>query len=291
MFRPIDIISIAYLLLLNTLILCFQGNLQRWWFFVLLHLGIMACITLLVVSARRLKNRPVHFLREWYPGLLFIVGFEEINFLVDMVTRRRFHEALIRLDKVLFGVHPGQWLEQFARPWLTELMMFCFVSFYLLIPCLGLVLYVNKKWLQFQEFMLAAGVTFYLCFAAFLFFPAEGPWVTMRNLYQEPLRGGYITALASFVENLGTIRGGAFPSSHVAVALVVLVMAWRHQRVLFYGLLPVILGLFISTVYGRFHYAVDVLSGWLIGLVGLVLGIWLHRKWVRSISGESFTSG
>jgi membrane-associated phospholipid phosphatase len=286
MFRPIDIITIGYLFLLNVLILVFHHNLQRPSVFIALHLGIVLVILILVALAQKTRNWSVQFFREWYPGLFFIFGFEEIDHLVDMVTPQRIHQVLMAMDRAIFGVHPTVWLGQYARPWLTELMMFCFCSFYFSIPLLGLVLYFKKKRWQLRELLLASAVAFYICFMVFIFLPAEGPWVTMVHMHPEPLRGGLFTWLVSFVEGRGSIRGGAFPSSHVAIGLVVLVMACRHQRTMFWVLLPIISGLFVSTVYCRFHYAVDVLSGLLVGVVGLIIGGWMHRKWARGIRGK-----
>jgi hypothetical protein len=59
----------------------------------------------------------------------------------------------------------------------------------------------------------------------------------------------------------GGARGGAFPSAHVSGALVVSLVAWRHQRRLAYLLVPITAGVVIATVYGRFHYALDTLAG------------------------------
>jgi membrane-associated phospholipid phosphatase len=279
MFRPVDVITIGYLLLLNILVAFFHENLSRPWAFIVLHLCIIAVIVGLVFMARRIRSESVRVFREWYPGLFFVFGFEEINYLVNMVTPERFHQALIAWDYAIFGVHPTIWLGQFALPWLTELLMSCFASFYFLIPLVGLVLYFKNKKEELRELMLTLGIAFYICFLTFIFLPAEGPWITMIHLHPEPLQGGLFTWFVHFVQGLGTVRGGAFPSSHVAVAVVVLIVAYRHQRMLSYFLMPVIIGLFISTVYCRFHYAVDVLSGVLVGMVGFISGHWILQRW------------
>jgi membrane-associated phospholipid phosphatase len=72
--------------------------------------------------------------------------------------------------------------------------------------------------------------------------------------------------------------GGSFPSSHIAAAVVALAClpylgrwAWP---VLFLTLLMA-----LGTLYGRYHYFVDVLAGLAVGLACLYLGPWLERKW------------
>jgi len=68
------------------------------------------------------------------------------------------------------------------------------------------------------------------------------------------------------------------PSSHVAVALVVLVYARRHHRLLYYLLSPLVASLLISTVYGRFHYISDVVAGLLVGGGSILLCDRLIKK-------------
>ena len=59
----------------------------------------------------------------------------------------------------------------------------------------------------------------------------------------------------------GSAWGTAFPSSHVAAALVAACCAWRALRPLGLALLPLSLLLSLATVYGQLHYAVDALAG------------------------------
>src|SRR4029453_3690829 len=68
----------------------------------------------------------------------------------------------------------------------------------------------------------------------------------------------------------GGARGGAFPGAHVSGAVIVTLVAWRHQRRLAYLLLPITGGVMIATVYGRFHYVLDALAG--AGLAIAVVG-------------------
>jgi membrane-associated phospholipid phosphatase len=47
----------------------------------------------------------------------------------------------------------------------------------------------------------------------------------------------------------------------VSGAVVVSLVAWRHQRWLAYLLIPFTGSVMIATVYGRFHYVLDALAG------------------------------
>jgi len=59
----------------------------------------------------------------------------------------------------------------------------------------------------------------------------------------------------------GDSWGAAFPSSHVAAAVVAAVCALRYWRRLGLVLAPFTIGLVLSVVYGQFHYAVDAVAG------------------------------
>ena len=66
----------------------------------------------------------------------------------------------------------------------------------------------------------------------------------------------------------------AFPSLHAAVSLVALVYAWRYAAPWFWVLLPFVLGLWVSTIYLRHHYVVDLLAGWALAPVA----VWLAPR-------------
>jgi membrane-associated phospholipid phosphatase len=162
-------------------------------------------------------------------------------------------------------------------------MYFCYSFYYFIIPVVGFVLYFrspdrssDKPGVAFRKFMLAVSLTFWVCYLHFLFTPAGGPvfWPAYPGPVLE-LRAGPITAVEQWVFRHGTIVGGAFPSSHVAVAFVAACFAVRFS-VVPAVLVPLSIGLAISTVYAGYHYGVDVLYGMIVGAV------------VAAISGKVF---
>jgi hypothetical protein len=69
----------------------------------------------------------------------------------------------------------------------------------------------------------------------------------------------------------------------VAVAVTITLVTWRYDRVVCLVTLPFVVGLTISTVYGRFHYGIDAASGVLAAVVLVVVANavhhWLARIW------------
>jgi membrane-associated phospholipid phosphatase len=71
----------------------------------------------------------------------------------------------------------------------------------------------------------------------------------------------------------------AFPSLHTAVSVVMLACAWRHLRTWFWIALPLVVGLWVSTIYLRHHYVVDLLAGFALAPLALLLAPRLDRWW------------
>jgi membrane-associated phospholipid phosphatase len=71
----------------------------------------------------------------------------------------------------------------------------------------------------------------------------------------------------------------AFPSLHAAVSLVAMIYAWRFLRTWFWILLPFCLGLWISTIYLRHHFVVDLIAGWALAPVAVWVAPRLDAWW------------
>ena len=112
----------------------------------------------------------------------------------------------------------------------------------------------------------------------FLFSPVAGP----RYAFGLPSNAAahvWPARAAQWMLDMGDSWGAAFPSSHVAGAVVATGMAIRYWRPLGLALLPVTTGLVLGVVYGQFHYGVDALSG--LVLAGLILAAmeWVRERW------------
>ena len=77
-----------------------------------------------------------------------------------------------------------------------------------------------------------------------------------------------IYQLVSYAHNACERPTAAFPSSHVGVSTILMLLIWtaRNRRLL-YWLLPFYVLLCLSTVYIYAHYAIDVLGGWVSAIV------------------------
>jgi membrane-associated phospholipid phosphatase len=146
-----------------------------------------------------------------------------------------------------------------------------YLSYYFVLALAPLGLWLSGRREAARRTLLLMMVTFYVCSALFLLFPVAGP----RYLFAPAANAATATPIAVFTHRLvagGSAWGTAFPSSHVAVALVAAVCAWRGWRPLGAALLPAAALLALGTVYGQFHYAVDAVAGAAVGGLVLVAG-------------------
>jgi membrane-associated phospholipid phosphatase len=65
------------------------------------------------------------------------------------------------------------------------------------------------------------------------------------------------------------------------VALLALLLAWRHLRWFFWVQLPFAVGLILGTVYLRHHWVVDILAGFVLTFVALWWAPRLEAWWLR----------
>jgi membrane-associated phospholipid phosphatase len=274
----VDKATLIYMAALSLLILIFHANLTNWMTYIIFNLGICVAVVLIANGLNHKAGRWSIFFRHWYPLIFFILLYEETRHLVHLVFPQSFDPLINQLELAVFGVYPSVWMQKFICFGLNEYLMFSYCFYYFLLVVLGVGLFFSHKVKEFDDLLFTSAVAYYISYLGFVLFPVEGPRFALVANHQLEINGGFFTSLAQSLINFAGIQGGAMPSSHVAVAVVVLVYAKRHHRILYYVLSPLIASLLISTVYGRFHYVSDVGAGILVGGVSLLLCDRLIRK-------------
>jgi len=289
---PFEWIALGYMALSSVLIAIFAENLAH----PVRLLVTRACVVALIIllcrgtdilggSESRLETYTQkfwHFWRHWYPHLFFLFCFEELAHLVHLISPRWQDAKLIAFDLWLTGVHPTIWLEQFATPARNDFMQFIYITYFSYLLVLGGILYYRKDWRGYWSVMTYSAVTYAIGYLIAISFPIESPWFAMAGSWHGELRGGPFTALINFIEHYGRVRGAAFLSEHVAGSFAALWGAWRHRRWLFWVMLPLVLCMCVSTIYGRYHYVADIFGGILTGTLGYLIGGLLMRRSERS---------
>jgi len=235
--------------------------------------------TLIWLAPRARRLGPVaRTLADWYPVLLLPALYAEVGVLTLNAGFQNDWNVQ-RLETWVFGSEVSyRWIREMPNVGLSWILHACYLLYVVILYGAPFGLWVSGRRDQARQTILALAVTFFLCYIVFLFFPVAGP----RYAFDLPSNAAahvWPARAAQWMLDMGDSWGAAFPSSHVAGAVVATGMAIRYWRPLGLALLPVTTGLVLGVVYGQFHYGVDALSG--LVLAGLILAAmeWVRERW------------
>ena len=266
--RLTTLLTIAYLATTALLIGVLGRALPYWPLRVAVHL--VVCGGLLVLLRTGPLPRILILARDWHPLALFPLLYREVDALA-VVGNWRLTETVAAAEAALFGGQPSLYLSE-RLPFipLSEFLHFCYFAYVVVIPALAAWWYFGNRRAAFHELVLLLAAVMYGSYLFFILFPVDSPYYRFDRL-AAPLAGHPFFDLVHAMSARGGARGGAFPSAHVSGAVVVILVAWRHQRRAAVLLAPIVLGVIMATVYGRFHYALDAIAG--AGLALTVVGL------------------
>jgi membrane-associated phospholipid phosphatase len=271
-FKLYDRNLIIYWFLLSGLILTFRRNIDHWAFLFLLHLSFIFLLFMILPWLDKQKGSFFKFIRYWYIviGLPFL--YYDVGLYVHLIFTDIFDEVILFQEIWAFGTLPNVWLQQYVTPVLTEIMQVSYGVYWITIPLGGSIFYFKHEYDLYERLLHYVTITFFFSYFCFIFFPVAGPRFVLVDQITVSYKGLFLTQLLrGFVQDMG-FRGGAFPSSHVAVAVVILIFIWHFKpKVAMSVFLPLVIALSLATVYGQYHYFTDVLAGF---IVGLVIGLW-----------------
>jgi membrane-associated phospholipid phosphatase len=252
--RPAELLTAAYLAITGGIALVCGPS----WTIVALHsAGVVAILAVM--------PRLPDVVRDWIPVALLPLLYMEIG-LINQFVAPGYHDAVIlTLEHRLFPVLPHDVLRR-ALPWrpLASYFEFGYLAYYALLPMLGLALYRARRIDEYRDMLTVVLITFYICYLCFVCFPVAGPWYARAHS----------DGLTDMLLTHGSSKGAAFPSSHVAVATVIWLLAWRYNRRVFWVMAAIVPALIVGTVYGGYHYAFDALAGLLLGLAAYLMPRW-----------------
>jgi membrane-associated phospholipid phosphatase len=223
-------------------------------------------------------------LRETVPLLACFLIYTNLHDTIGFVNPHDVHHWLVALDGMIFGVQPCVWAERFITPARTELMQFLYLNFFWIAPSTSAILLLERRFAAFRAATLGVVTCFFMGYALYVVFPAAPPRLVLVFEFTKNLRGypvGFSTLSAQAFSLLPVDSRAAFPSLHAAASLVALLFAWRYVRWWFWVVLPFALGLWVSTIYLRHHYFVDLVAGWLLAPVAVWTAPRVDAWWAR----------
>ncbi len=285
---PVDGISILFVGWLTALNLIFFGRVPYGIAIIGVNIVAVGFIFSLAHFAETRKTKLLIGLHRWYAYLFVLFIFKEIYLMLRPIHPTDYDRLLISIDHWMFGVNPTQWAAQFANPVLTEIFQIAYFSYYILFIMLGIEIYRRLPLAEFDRSAFFIVYGFYLSYLGYFLLPAVGPRFTLHNFYainQElpglfftPWMRDFVNAGESISFNtpnaLALVQRDVFPSGHTELTLIVLYL--NHHYKLKLRWLATVLGtlLIISTIYLRYHYAIDLIGG----ILFFFFAIWSGKK-------------
>lgn len=282
-FYPFDWLIIGYCTLMVLLILAIGRPLRGYFDEMLFYCGVIAIVLVVAHYVDEHRSRLFALVRTGYPVLLFTFFYRETGGLMFLVFGTFFDARLVAFETSVFGIEPTIFIDRhLLNTWVNEIFSFCYVSYYPMLPVFVLMMFIRRDDETARSFLTAVCLTFFLSYLLFFLYPVEGPRWHFADVYIKRIEGPIFRRFAEFVIAHGAVRGGCMPSSHFGVALVLLLYVFRYYRKAGWLLMPVVAGLGIGTVWGRYHYVSDVIVGGLLGAASVIFVWKFYPKWTRA---------
>ena len=215
----------------------------------------------------------VQFFRLCYIQAIYILYFTESIWLSQLLFNGASFDAFFaNLDFRLFGFQPAIHFPRYFQKYriINEMFFFSYFFYYGLISTGVWILFIRKHYQEAVRTLFIVSVSFFIMYVWFIFFPVKGPkyfFTELNEIWYSNFRGFFFTKVMKGLFNNTNLGGAAFPSSHVALALIAFILNWKYNRYLIPLYLPLTILLFISTVYLYAHYFVDIPAGIVTGIV------------------------
>lgn len=186
-------------------------------------------------------------------------------------------DAFLRwADVSLFGAIVPTYLDRFVRPALTEMFSACYFMLYPYL-LISIVRYLRRPAGELATMQRFVGGLFFIYGVGFLGYflvPAIGPGLSFPDAFHHPLTGYWVTRLNASVVSGGTDHVDVYPSLHVAISAFILLFDRRYAPAWFRVCVIPVVGLWGATLYLRYHYGFDVVSGFALAAMGLWVAGW-----------------
>lgn len=296
----VEATSLIYTVLTTIAIFMLYGKMDHPLQMLLERLAIAVVTIALLVVYRKYPCKVTAFLRVgfqlallsyWYPDTF------EFNRLLPNLDHL-FADA----EQTIFGSQPAYWFHKlYPQLWFSEAMNMGYVSYFPLIAVITCWYFV-KCFDHFEKCGFVLTASFFIYYIIYMVLPVAGPQFYFPAIGEENVLAGVFPAVGDYFNlhpellpyteqgqgffyhllELSHAAGerptAAFPSSHVGISTIIMLMGWRSSKRLALIMLPFYILLCISTVYIEAHYIIDVLAGWISGYLLYVFSSWLFRK-------------
>ena len=267
--KPFDLVVILFCLLTGIYILAGYKELHDIYIHLLIRFIFLSIIFFLITTEHS-NNRILLFLRNFYPLLLLGFFYNETDYYNNLIFEN-FDSVLVKIENLFFGTQLSlQFSKLIPNKWFSELMHFGYFSYYLMTFGVPLLFYLKAR-RKFEKTMFIIVLSFCLYYLSFIIFPSIGPQFYFP-MEQQTVPNAYLfQKIMDIIITVGESETGAFPSSHVGMAIIFLIIIRKRFKNYCFIILPLVIVLIFSTIYLKAHYAIDIIAGIITGILFYLL--------------------
>ncbi|MBR2862150.1 MAG: phosphatase PAP2 family protein [Bacteroidaceae bacterium] len=289
--------TLIYAALTTVLLLVFWQDFAAPVELLLSRLFVVAGMGLTILLYRCYPSHATRFLRNLYPLTLLAFWYPDTYEFCQLLPN--LDHVFASADLALFGCQPAlEFAALLPQKLWSELFHLGYFSYYPMIFLTILApLFTDRRLFEPTAFVVMTA--FLLYYIVYLFLPVAGPqyyfhavgtdiischyypevgdyFRTHTEMRPSPGPDGFFRSLIETTQANGERPTAAFPSSHVGMSTILMILLWRNRHFLAWCMLPFYLLLCGATVYIEAHYLIDVFGGWVSALVLFKLCQWLY---------------
>lgn len=234
-------------------------------------------------------------LSYWYPDTF------EFNRLLPNLDH-----VFASAEQIIFGCQPAiEFSKHIPDIWMSEAVNMGYFAYYPMI-FIVVIYYFLFRFELFEKVSFVLVTAFFIYYFVYIFVPVAGPQFYFPaigidnvaagifpsigdyfNHHLELLPGpgyehGFFYNLVEASQQVGERPTAAFPSSHVGISTILMIMAYRANKSLFSFLVPFYILLCCATVYIQAHYLIDSIAGFITAIALYYIVTWMYKKWFVS---------
>jgi membrane-associated phospholipid phosphatase len=235
----------------------------------------------------RAQHPAFNILRDWIAVALILVAYREMDWFSVLPRNFGLELRWVQWDRTLLNQWGLQSRIESLGAVLPMYLELCYLLVYAVAPFVVAILYLEDRRERVNEVLFPYLLGTLLAYALFPYFPSDPPRVAFG--------GSDLPNVSSVVRELNLwlvgdygIHSSVFPSAHVSSAFSV---AWAlfaylpERRRIGWGMLVYAVSVALGTIYGRYHYAADVVAGLVVSLVPAAMILLARRLRLRGLHG------
>ncbi len=241
-------------------------------------------------------SRIPYIFRSFYILPVGYMMYAQVHNYIPLVHPHNFDVVLASWDRAIFGVDPTRWIYRFAHPALTEYFQIWYNFFQLMLVFPAVGFFVKRRTREFRIYAMVLLFGFYLSYLLYFVMPAIGPRFQVHDFFatDRELPGLLLTKPFRDFINAGNgitpdmknpydvVNRDCMPSGHTMMSVLGILMSWRFRSRWRWLVTIGGISIIISTIYLRYHYAVDLLAGMTLAFVVYFLHPWIARLWEKA---------